>query len=132
MMQSCQLISISYYNKHSITDLSLITIQIKTRRNYSIRNIVGAHCQISGIEALQTETPARYSNSKLILCLNTIYIWDRGEGKGEEDWCHFGCNELPLQYNDARHFWQIKTPLEIYQIPIRYLYIPAAYYKKKN
>jgi len=42
-MQSCQLISISY-NKHSITDLSLITIQIKTRRNYSIRNIVGAHC----------------------------------------------------------------------------------------
>jgi len=80
--QSCQLISISYYSKHSITDLSLITIQIKTRCNYSIRNIVGAHCRISGNEALQTETPPRYSNSKLIPWLNTIYVWVREWGRG--------------------------------------------------
>jgi hypothetical protein len=61
--------------------------------------------------------------------VNEYYI-HLGEERGGGDWCNFGCNELPLQCNDARHFWQIETPLEIYQIPIRYLYIPAAYYKK--
>lgn len=41
-----------------------------------------------------------------------------------------GAMNLPLQRNDARHFWQIKTPLEIYQISIIYFpSILAAYFE---